>query len=352
MRSRPELFLVLCLLAATARAAHFERHEIRNLGHERIAGAALDGHRLTTWGDRVLSWDLPEGRMEPLRTRIPRTPGPGGAFFEVAGEPGLVINEAGGRRALLWIDLRSGARVEIDHGISANEILPATILGHRGILLVQRRMQVRFFEPPAGASAAWTSRDLYSFYSPSDQGGLLLADVDHDGRTDILSGNYWLQCPKEFELPWRLFAIRVWAEEKLSGMVKMAWRDLSGTGIPNLIVSQSEMANARVAWFDKPPDTKQLWTEHRIDGSLKLNQPAALEVADFDGDGRLDILVAERAGAGRVIVFHNEGAGRFTGAEVGRTSGVIDLRVMDWNGDGRPDLLMVERSSLSWWENR
>jgi hypothetical protein len=352
MRFPSLVWLSLCAAGASAQAVHFERHEIRNLGTQRIAGSALDGKSLVTWGDRILSWDLPEGRMTPLHAKIPRALGPGGALIEIAGQPGLVVNEAGGRGSLLWIDLRTGKGVGIDHGISANEILPAEILGHRGILLVQRRMQVRFFEAPSEPAAAWPSHDIYSFYSSSNQGGLLLADVDRDGHPDILCGNYWIQSPQDFELPWRLFAIRVWAEDKLSGMVSMAWRDLFGTGIPNLIVSQSEAPKARVAWFEKPADPKQLWIEHRIEGELDLNQPRSLDVADIDGDGKLDLVVAERAGAGRLILFHNEGAGKFAAAEIGRTSGVVDLRVMHWNGDNRPDLFIVEPSSLSWWENR
>jgi len=112
------------------------------------------------------------------------------------------------------------------------------------------------------------------------------------------------------------------------------------------------MDNARVAWFEKPTDPKELWTEHRIEGSLVLNQPRALQVADFDGDGKPDILVIERAGAGRVVILRNEGAGKFSPVEIGRTSGAVDARVMDLNGDGRPDILVVGASSLSWWENR
>ena len=149
---------------------------------------------------------------------------------------------------------------------------------------MQRRIQVRFYEVPESLPRPWPSRDIYSFYSPSDQGGLLLSDVDRDGRVDILSGNYWIQCPEERDQHWRLFAIRTWSEEKLSGVVTMALADLFGTGVPNLVVSQSEMSKAWVAWFEKPADPKQLWTEHRIEGPLDLDHPRSVQVADFNGN--------------------------------------------------------------------
>src|SRR5262245_46389827 len=342
------IILTLCSMAAFGQAFHFTRHEIRELGKARIAGAAFDGKRLVTWGDRLLTWDLPGGRMQPRNIRLPRPLGPGGALLDV---DGLVLNQAGGRGALYWINLRTGKIAEIDHGLSANEIIPATIHERRGILLIQRGIQVRFYEIPDNLAKPWPSRDIYSFYSPSDQGGLLLADVDRDGRADIISGNYWMQCPEEAGLPWGLFAIRTWSEEKLSGVVTMALADLFGTGVPNLVVSQSKMSKARVAWFEKPADPKQLWTGHRIEGTLDLDHPRTVQVADFNGDGRPDILVAERAGAGRLIIFSNESDGRFAPYEVGRTSGVVGAYVMDWTGDGRLNVVVVERGSVSWWEN-
>jgi len=351
MRRRAFIPLLLCT-AALAQDFHFERRLIHDMGKEHIAGAALDGKRLVTWGDRILTWSLPDGDMEALHARLPRKLGPGGALIDLDGEAGLVVNEAAGRRALFWINLRSGKTAEIDHGISANEMLVATIHGHRGILLVQRRIQVRFYEAPESPLKAWPERDIYSFYSPSDQGGLLMADVDRDGRPDILSGNYWIRCPEEFDLPWRLFAIRTWSEEKPSGMVEMTMGDLFHTGVPNLIVSQSQMPQARVAWFDKPNDPTQLWTGHRIDGDLNLNQPGSPQVADFNNNGHPDILIAERAGAGRLIVFRNDANGHFSPFEVGRTPGVIAAYAMDGNGDGRPDILVVEPTSLAWWESR
>jgi hypothetical protein len=84
--------------------------------------------------------------------------------------------------------------------VDAPDILPATLLGHRGVLLIHKRMQVRFYEIPADPTARWPSQDVYSFYSPSHQGGLRMADIDGDGLPDILAGMYWIRSPESFEL--------------------------------------------------------------------------------------------------------------------------------------------------------
>src|SRR5437867_7829616 len=93
--------------AAFAQAIRFTRHEIRDLGKERIVGAALDGKRLVTWGDRILIWDLQGGSMQPAGARTPRSLGPGGVLLDIDGDgqPDLVLNQATGRRALFWINL-------------------------------------------------------------------------------------------------------------------------------------------------------------------------------------------------------------------------------------------------------
>ena len=113
-------------------------------------------------------------------------------------------------------------------------MIPATVLGRRGVLLVHRRSQVRFYEIPADRSAPWPATEIYSFYTPSNQGGMLLADIDRDGTTDLLCGNYWIKSPDRFELPWRLFAIEPWSEEPDSAMLRLALADLAGSGKPDL----------------------------------------------------------------------------------------------------------------------
>ncbi|MBI1787282.1 MAG: hypothetical protein HYR60_06980 [Acidobacteria bacterium] len=289
------------------------RMQIAGLGRERIAGADCDGRTLVTWGERLLEWRLSGGRPRVLRGAGPLF-GQGGCLME----EGAIVTEAGEPPALAWY---AGARRELDRGVVARDVLPATLDGRRGVVVVQRGMQVRFYTLDGRA------RDLYSFYSASEQGGLLLQDVDGDGRADIVCGNYWMQCPPRFDLPWRLFAIRVWAEEPLSGVSSFLWR--SG----RLLAAQSAMAGARLAWFDPPPDPQQLWREQRIEGALGLQSPHLV-------DTPAGALVAERGGGGRLILAPDHGAPRILGA----TSGVVYAKAI---GDR---LLVVERSRISWIE--
>ena len=211
---------------------------------------------------------------------------------------------------------------------------------------------MRFYEIPADPSQPWPRTEIYTFYTPSEQGGLGLADVDGDGIPDILAGNDWIKAPASFELPWHLFAIELWNEEQKSAKLREMLVDLFGTGAQNLVAVQRSVPRARLAWFEKPPDPKQLWIEHRLDGTLELNQTNSLQIADFDGDGRLDLLAAERGGAGRLIVFHNAGGGKFEPRVIASGMGMDHAFVTDWNRDGRPDIVTIRKDAISWWQNR
>lgn len=306
--SVPRTCLAAALLAVFAVSAQDIR-EIHRLGAEAgaggIAGAALTGStqavgRIVTWGRRVVSWPLDRSSPRVLvRDAGSRVFGEGGAVFDMNGDgqPDIVLTETSPAqtfpsKTLVWFEAPRGRRPNwtrhvMETGIDAHEILGATLFGRRGALLIQRRNQVRFYTADGG------KRDIYSFYTPSDQGGLALHDVDGDGRPDIIAGNYWIQAPESYELPWRLFAINTWSEEKLSAMSALA---VAG---PGLMIAQAERTGARLAWFEKPADPRQLWRATRLEGSLDLEEPHSVAIA---GD---TAYVAERAGLGRLIAFRN-----------------------------------------------
>ena len=228
----------------------------------------------------------------------------------------------------------------IDTLAGMHDCLPATLLGHRGFLMIHRFSQVRFYEPPAKLGGPWTSTDLYSIYTPSKQTGLLLADIDGDGLTDILCGNYWIKSPTSFELPWRLFAINTYSEVDDSAMLQLALT----LPADNLIVSQGHMREARLTWFEKPDDPKRLWIGHRLADELHLVNPHALAAADLNSDGKIDFLAGERNEANsRLFVFWNEG-GTFRGEEIGHGTEMISI----WKLDGK-SLLSIGPSAVKLW---
>jgi hypothetical protein len=73
-------------------------------------------------------------------------------------------------------------------------------------------------------------------------------------------------------------------------------------------------------------------------------------VADFDGDGLLDIMVSSSGPLDQMHLFHNNGDGTFT--DVTRKSGLIgetgglNLVLTDYNNDGHPDVLVLRGG---WW---
>jgi hypothetical protein len=73
-------------------------------------------------------------------------------------------------------------------------------------------------------------------------------------------------------------------------------------------------------------------------------------VEDFDGDGRLDIMVSSSGPLDQMHLFHNNGDGTF--ADVTRKSGLLgetgglNLVLTDYNNDGRPDVLVMRGG---WW---
>jgi hypothetical protein len=81
----------------------------------------------------------------------------------------------------------------------------------------------------------------------------------------------------------------------------------------------------------------------------------AFSAADWNGDARLDLVVVQKSGtaSGRTEVRVLDGASSFqrylldTVTALGPTDDRHDLSVADWNGDGRLDLVVVQKSGTA-----
>ena len=167
-------------------------------------------------------------------------------------------------------------------------------------------------------------------------------DIDGDGRPEILAGNHMFSYEKSGK--WRATRIG-----DIGGLI-FAGRFIQGAKLPQVVIAPGD-GSGPVKWYEchgDPFETKN-WTGHDLVGRPMIH-PHSLQVADIDGDGNLDIFVAEMAKwterrpdpdnpRAQALIFYGDGKGSFRKTIFQTGMGFHEARVADLNGDGRPDIL-------------
>lgn len=190
--------------------------------------------------------------------------------------------------------------------------------------------------------------------------GVVAADLDGDGKLDLTScdtvGNalYWFANDGKGG-----FTRHVIRDNETGWFERHAVADLDGDGKPD--VAASAWKGNQLAWFANPGKPGADWVRHSLDEGPA--ETRTIRVADFNGDGRPDLLATASA-APLVAWYESPGPGGKAWVRH-----VIDDRsprpmhghAIDMDGDGDPDVVMAlgmmapdgakETHQVVWYEN-
>jgi len=185
----------------------------------------------------------------------------------------------------------------------------------------------------------WKSRVLDTAFRSE---GVAVADVDRDGKLDVLAGEFWYRAPtwdrRELAPPGNFDPMGL-SDCFVAGAADVdrdGWVDFLSVGIPG----------GEARWFKNPAGAPGHWQRHVIAPEVSNESPAFVDV---DGDGRTDLLMGRESS--RRVLWLETGPDP-TAPWIAHPINVPGqpgfrrfhhgLGLADVDGDGREDVLVPE----------
>jgi hypothetical protein len=225
--------------------------------------------------------------------------------------------------------------------------LKVRILGAVVLFLVFLPVLIVFAASGSG-SVSFLPAVPYDSGSPG-AASVVVADVNGDGKPDLIVANNW-NCPEANCATNGTVGILLGngdgtfrpAVTYSSGggfAVSVAVADLNGDGKPDLVVANANGTNVGVL-LGNGDGTFQPAVTYGLSGSEGAT-PETIVIADLNGDGKPDLVVALYGSQVDVLLGYGDGTFRPAVTYGLACCNKGSVAVADVNGDGKPDLLLV-----------
>jgi hypothetical protein len=170
-----------------------------------------------------------------------------------------------------------------------------------------------------------------SWKRPNEHEGFALADIDGDGRTDIVGGGWWFKVTGPRKL-------QPHPVDPSYTFTRAAAGQLVEGGRPEIVLSVGDGAGPVVMYEWR----RGTWVSKIILDKVQDGHSTA--VADIDGDGKLDVFVAEMRIGGknpqsRMYFLLGDGQGGFGTTVAATGHDWHEAKLADLDGDGDLDVL-------------
>lgn len=267
----PRPILILLLLPLTLAANPWARHTID------ASGQGADGVRLADVnGDDQL--DIATAWEQSGMVRAYLNPGP-----DKAKEPwpAVTVGKVASPEDAVFVDLDGDGGFEV---VSATE-------GEEKTLYIHQAPRDAFEDPER-----WTTRPVVRSQGKGQWMFAVPLDVDGNGAMDLVAGS-----KNDFAAigSWRFPATpggkAFWSRWYGAGWVmSLVAHDMNGDGAVDIVASDRNGPRSGALWFQNMPGSAA-WPVYRI-GPEGEQEAMFLDIADLDGDGVTDVVLAVREG--------------------------------------------------------